>query len=221
VRLLFLTSRPVWLHTLTFLFLLPPAFNLLNHIDLTETEARITAFAVANASTISTNQLLLQEEEAAVREREEEERVEREWRREQGRKGKKDEEKEKEKRRLEVLKELVRPVPACSFSSERCRVLLTSRGCSGILLGRPLEDHVFASSPSFNLFRPNLSPSFPPCTQVETEGPFPTVRTSSPLPRPLRLLLFSLQDAAKVCRPSPAAVDVRCKGGVRRWRLAV
>lgn len=86
----------------------PTAFNLLNQIDIPSTEARIAAFAAANASTISSNQLLLQEEETAMREREEEERVEREWRREQGRKGKEDEEKDKEKRRLEVLKELVR-----------------------------------------------------------------------------------------------------------------
>ncbi|KAL7414142.1 CDK-activating kinase assembly factor MAT1-domain-containing protein [Mrakia frigida] len=81
-------------------------FNLLNQVSLPQTEARIAAFAAANAEFIDSNALLDEEERERVEEEEKRAKEERDWRREQGRK--EGEEKEKEKKILEekLLKEL-------------------------------------------------------------------------------------------------------------------
>lgn len=84
-----------------------PAFNLLNQINLKETEARIAAFSAANAEFIDSNALLDEEERERVEEEEKRAKDEREWRREQGRKAEEDAEKEKKRVEGLLLKELV------------------------------------------------------------------------------------------------------------------
>lgn len=83
-----------------------PAFNLINNIDVPETEARITAYRSANAALITLN---LQREEAyalALKEQEDYDRKEREHRAAEQRREEEEEREEKEKGRREIIDKL-------------------------------------------------------------------------------------------------------------------
>ncbi|CED82265.1 Predicted E3 ubiquitin ligase containing RING finger, subunit of transcription/repair factor TFIIH and CDK-activating kinase assembly factor [Phaffia rhodozyma] len=102
-------------------------FNLLNKVDIPETEARIAAYSRANALTISSNAALLNQEAELEREREEAEREEREWRRSQGKEREKEEREKEEKRREDVLKKLeFSSLPPSAIVSTRSKTLASS-----------------------------------------------------------------------------------------------
>jgi CDK-activating kinase assembly factor MAT1 len=84
----------------------PPAFNLINNIDIPETEARIAAYRAANAALIALNQ---QKEEAyaiELKEREEMDRKARELRAAELRREEEEEREEKEKDRRALIDKL-------------------------------------------------------------------------------------------------------------------
>jgi CDK-activating kinase assembly factor MAT1 len=83
-----------------------PAFNLINEIDIPQTEARIAAYRAENAALIELNIQREEQYALSLKEREEYDRREREQRALEARKEEEDEKAEREKERREIIDRL-------------------------------------------------------------------------------------------------------------------
>ncbi|KAH0537499.1 hypothetical protein FGG08_005717 [Glutinoglossum americanum] len=103
-------------------------FNLLNGVDVSATESKLTEYATQNASIISRNATLEHQESANLEARQAAEREEARLRREAARKEEEDEKKAREEGRKEVLEQLVHGnKPAADVVKESKRVELLKR----------------------------------------------------------------------------------------------